>query len=437
MSGLSLRLINAFLLLLTFVFSIYILISGLADRLGQNIPSSDIALDYSQGILVAMGLLAAVYIVPFSAYSRDAIHFVATMKTLVVLVFSLFYEANYSFLDSYSYFDIGLKEVAFDTSAFAGGSGTEAIYSLTNILLTFLPASFHATKAVFSFFGLCGVIVFSFGICRLLKRKTQIPFLLVGLWPSVLFWTSIVGKDPIVFLGIALMFYALVTIYEFVLDQHPVNLVGVLAGVAGVLICFVIRPWLVYVFVGSGIFALFLKSKIFTKIAILSLAIPVLVATTPMMLDYFGTTGIDSALEVLDSNSRGWSEDGGSGQTQTTDLTNYRGIILFLPIAAPVALFAPLPFQVNNAFGLLAGIENLVLLWLFGTAIIAYRKAAIDYRSSAIFLWLLATIVGWAMLYGPISFQNLGTAVRFKVQILPYMLAFIVLSKSFAKRKEK
>jgi hypothetical protein len=41
-------------------------------------------------------------------------------------------------------------------------------------------------------------------------------------------------------------------------------------------------------------------------------------------------------------------------------------------------------------------------------------------------LWAVLLVVIWASLYGPISYQNLGAAVRFRLQVLPVELLILL-----------
>ena len=69
-----------------------------------------------------------------------------------------------------------------------------------------VPDSYHALKVSCSLLGLAGVYGF-FRAARIVQPDVSTNWLyLLGLFPSILFWSSILGKDPIVFFGLG--FYA-------------------------------------------------------------------------------------------------------------------------------------------------------------------------------------------------------------------------------------
>ena len=86
------------------------------------------------------------------------------------------------------------------------------------------------------------------------------------------------------------------------------------------------------------------------------------------------------------------------------------------------ALFRPLPGEVLNPFGWLAGFENAVLLALCGRAVLRTRFRELR---DPIVLWAVSFVIVWAIVYGFASYQNLGTAVRFKLQVLPILLGLL------------
>jgi hypothetical protein len=87
------------------------------------------------------------------------------------------------------------------------------------------------------------------------------------------------------------------------------------------------------------------------------------------------------------------------------------------------ALFRPLPGEIMNPFGILAGLENLTLLVLFIFSIRQFgKKLVLDKNHLLVLLILLI----WSGIYGFISFQNLGSGVRFRLQAMPFLIYFIV-----------
>jgi hypothetical protein len=82
-------------------------------------------------------------------------------------------------------------------------------------------------------------------------------------------------------------------------------------------------------------------------------------------------------------------------------------------------LFRPLPLEVLNPFGLLAGLENAFILTLF---VVGLMRHGLGWFRQPILLWALITLLVWAAAYGFASYQNLGSAFRFRVQVAPILL---------------
>ena len=94
-------------------------------------------------------------------------------------------------------------------------------------------------------------------------------------------------------------------------------------------------------------------------------------------------------------------------------------MITFMPIGAFTALFRPLPFEIMNPFGILAGLENAFILTLL---VIGLMRCGFGWMRQPILLWAATTLLIWGAVYGFASYQNLGTAFRFKVQVVPILL---------------
>ena len=96
--------------------------------------------------------------------------------------------------------------------------------------------------------------------------------------------------------------------------------------------------------------------------------------------------------------------------------------ILRRPESVFIAYFRPLPGDVSNLFGWLAGFENLILLLVCIWAVCCFR---VRYLSNDLFLWAVALLLSWGLAYSVVAYKDLGTAVRFKPQILPILLGIV------------
>jgi len=87
-------------------------------------------------------------------------------------------------------------------------------------------------------------------------------------------------------------------------------------------------------------------------------------------------------------------------------------------------LFRPLPFEVRNAFSAMAALENCFLLFL---VLVAMKRMEWEYLRHPMVLWSIFYSLVWAALYGAILLANFGTGVRYKLQVLPFMVMALFL----------
>lgn len=383
--------------------------------LGHNIPQEDLATDYVIALFwaVVLGISILAWPVPFR--DRRRLVWVWLAKSVVTLGFMLLYEANYTTMDAYWYFDAS-RQSAFVWEGFKVGAGTQNILNLAWLQQRVIP-SYHALKVSFAMVGLAGIYVFYRAATVFLQYEDSRVFYALALFPSMLFWSSILGKEPVVFLGIALYVHGLVAWYRL----KGIGNLGVLA--LGVLVTVFIRLWLGPILLFPLVILAFRsRRRIAPKLVFIVLtAVAFLFFSNQLMHEY----NIDNTRDVIattDSASRSWAT-GGSGQETQVEFTSFGQMFAFMPLGAFTALFRPLPGEIMNPFGLLAGLENSVLLALLWQAI---RRTRWQELRQPLVLWAIVTVVTWASVYGYISYQNLGTAVRYRFQILAPLVGLLL-----------
>jgi len=103
----------------------------------------------------------------------------------------------------------------------------------------------------------------------------------------------------------------------------------------------------------------------------------------------------------------------------SVSFTSIGSMLAFVPTGLFTALFRPLPLEVPNIFDLFAGIENAVLLALI---VVGILRRGLGWLRESILLWAFVTLIVWGAVYGFASYQNLGTAFRFRAQVTPILL---------------
>jgi len=394
------------------------LASGAPAYLGTYIPQSDLMTDYAFGVILAVMCYAIIMFCPVDFSDRIGLMTVWSIKIMVALGFMLYYEEFYPFLDAYSYFALP-RAPGFSWEGFVIGDGTANTYNLIWLYYRVFPDSFHALKVFSGFVGLWAVYLFYRAGLIVLGRKDLRLLYLLALFPSILFWSSTIGKEPVVLFAIGLYVYGAVAWYE---RGHLSALVLLSLGIA---LSVLVRIWL-----GPILLAPLLITTLFERHGIakrwvwITLAVGAFAFILALVREQFAIETIRDLLETIDATSK--SQDfGGSSQEVAADLTQPGQFIEALPLAMFTALFRPLPGEVANVFGFIAGIENFALLTLLGIA--ASRIRVADLRDPVI-VWALLFILAWTAAYAFafISYQNLGTAVRYRVQILPVLLGMLL-----------
>jgi len=204
---------------------------------GANIPAPDLARDYAIGVVWALLLGASILAWPVSRGDRRALLGIWGVKCVVALGLMLPYEANYWTLDAYDYFDFP-RNMLYGWQSFGFGMGTDNVMALSWLHQQLLPASYHALKMSCAMLGLLAVYLFYRAAQLYMGRADRRVLYVLAFVPSSLFWSSILGKDPIVLLGVALYTYGFVAWYR----ARQLRYVAVL--LFGVLLAAAMRLWL-------------------------------------------------------------------------------------------------------------------------------------------------------------------------------------------------
>jgi hypothetical protein len=409
----SISAINSWMLLSICIAAVLLLLTNSIVILGKNIPQDNIVTDYLIGVIWAVMFGIVILLLP--THDRAAIFSVWLAKIFVTLVAMLFYEANYG-LDSYYYFSAP-RDSNFEWTGFSIGSGSANITNLVWLCYKVMPQSFHALKVTFAMVGLVAIYVFYRAAVMFLEEENIRVLYAIGFFPSILFWSSIFGKDPIALLGISFYTYGVVGWYK----SQRLRYLWILGF--GILLATFIRSWLgIILLAPMALLTVRSVRGILPKIVLTVLISSALLLAWGALQQQFGLESYEDTLETLDTQSRSWSK-GGAGQEVTADFTQGNQAIAFLPLGIFTALFRPLPGEILNPFGLLAGLENFWLLLQLWQAIKVTRWKDLN---TPLIQWAVLFVLIWGSAYGFVSYQNLGTAVRFKLQILPVLLGLLL-----------
>ena len=386
--------------------------------LGHRIPAHDLPADYLIALFWAIALGVAIWIIPFFEEDRASLILLWVTRVFVALILMLPYESHYS-LDSFSYFSYGIG-VPMPVSK--GRGGTSVMFNLVRLHESILPslASYHATKLSFAMAGLGGVYIFYRAAVMFLGRSDRRILFILGFTPSLLFWGSILGKDPLTMLGVAIYSFGVIGICK---RRRSFYLVWVLAGIS---LAAAIRIWMAPIMAIPLIIVVWhLIPSRATGVLLVAACVLVMLAEIRKIEQMVNLVQAASAAELIEQISRRGQgfERGGSATGTKLAVGGLGELIRFAPYGIFSALFRPMPGEVLNAFGIMAGLENFVILVLAARAVARIRRS--DLHEIAV-AWAISFLLFWALFYGFISSHNMGTAVRYRVQILPLEILLLL-----------
>tara|TARA_B110000008_G_C16912295_1_gene541221 strand:- start:112 stop:1449 length:1338 start_codon:yes stop_codon:yes gene_type:complete len=369
-------------------------------------------------ILGIFCFLIFTFIVLFGKNKKLAIIWI--VKGLIVTQFvMILYESNYS-LDAFHYanqaIDKSAKYIVF------GGRGSDNVAYINYLFTNVLGDSYYSLKMASSFFGFIGLVFFYKAYVHImnvngLKVNPRYIYILF-FFPSILFWSSILGKDPFNTFFVGMFVYGFV---KYLYEKRFKYILFVVFAMVGV---FFIRAWWPIIM----LITIFLWTIKLNKISNMLLAIigfVILLFVFDIFLSSIGIGSTSDIFHMVNSISVGFSR-GDSAISVNVPSNAYEYFLYFIPNLF-TTLFRPMPWDVNNLFMLISSFENIILFYFSYFYIFKEWRIIINNR----YLKFLTLIVfSWSLLYVLISPYNLGGAVRFKLQVLPLILIIIFSTKT-------
>jgi hypothetical protein len=393
------------------------------DHAGVNVPTDDVFLDYAKGIAWSVVLGVTLFLWPVSLRDRLMLLAMWGIRCVVMLGVMLPYEEHYTGLDCWGYF-IGAHSVGTDFFPALIKGGSDFVISLGSLYLSVAPDSYHAMKVTFGYGGLGAIYLLYRAAAGLTGADRPWMFWALGLYPSVLFWSSILGKDPVVLLGISIHIWALVRVLCYGRHAH------LLTAIFGLALASIVRVWMGPIMLIPALLLFALKIRhIGWRVVTVSTVIVmlgVLAPATASRLDVDPTTDLFASTQTF---TRGWDK-ANSAMHPDVELNSLTDLILFTPQSFFAAYFRPLPGDLPHLFGWIAGCEDLVLLFL---SIFALFKVRRHHWRNHFFLWGATLLLTWGLAYSLVTYKDLGTAVRFRLQIMPVLLGMVwfLISRPF------
>lgn len=304
----------------------------------------------------------------------------------------------------------------------SGGEGTEFMRAFNYIPANMMGMSFLSNTMFYSLLGFMGITFFFLIAARTIPYNKIINgyvlFPLIFFLPNLHFWSAGVGKDTILFLCIGMFVYGLMKPFK----RIPLIVIAGLLAMA-------IRPHiLLFLMVGFGLAYVFGgKVSPVQRFLFSAVMIGVGIAILPSVMEFAKIE--EASAEGFDKFATGKAAVLSRASTGSAiDISSYP-----FPLKILTFWFRPFFFDARNVNGLLASMENLVLVIVFVKAmrtspLLAFKAAPFVVKGLVIFL-----IVG--TLAFSQSLGNVGIMIRMRNMFLPGMIIYLMWIFSYQQQR--
>ncbi len=291
--------------------------------------------------------------------------------------------------------------------------GTRFVESFTGLFVYWLGFGEFPTYLVFNMIGLAGLLILAALILDVWPASTglvsSVPYAIVFL-PGLSFWSASIGKDALAFFAVCL------AAFSFMEIGHRKLLFA-----TAVVVMFAVRPHVASVMLIAAAIAL-VTSKGVGPLARVAALAGVGIATAlvlPVTIRYTGlgdAVTFQSAADYIEMR-QGVNMEGGGG----IDISS-----MSVPAQMFTYLFRPLFFDAPGTMGIIASLENTLLLGLVLILIprglfVVWREHSPAIRYNAVYAFL-------GLIIFATTTANLGLALRQKTMILPSIFILSALA---------
>lgn len=303
--------------------------------------------------------------------------------------------------------------------------GTDVIRLLTGLVYFVTGETMYGISILWAWFGLLGMLFFYKAfITAFPGGHRRIYMYLIFLYPSMLLWTSSLGKDAAMVMLLGMGAYGVARL------QQRIELIGAFWLGLGLFGMLMIRPHIAALFaLSAGLASLFrpIRAGMMTPLlrlagVLLFAAVAAVVVSTAadyIRLESLATEDVLSFIEY----EQGQSQRGGSAFEQVSLRSNP---VVFL-VNIPTIFFRPYPWEALSAnrstFALIASLEGLGLFLLFVFRWHSVRTAVATMLRNSYVMFALAYIVVFVFIFSAVA--NFGIIARQRSSLFPFVFMLI------------
>jgi hypothetical protein len=294
-----------------------------------------------------------------------------------------------------------------------------------------------------------GGSIFFYKAYVLYYGRTSKPLrLLLFFSPSLLYWSSIHGKDPLTFFALGLGFWGTA---EF---GKRGSRKGYLTCLLAALCLFLIRPHIACVYLGALSMVFIVRSlsarrALATRLASISCLVLALLAANFAVHDYLQDLASSPEAILERVSTQHAALDTGNTALEVPSLVGWEAIAAYLPYGAATVMFRPFPWESGGVFFRLTSLEQLVLTAAEMTFIVFLLLGFLKHSTrgkrlsvpraptDVLTVFVAAYWIGFVLLFTYMA-GNLGTLAREKIQLAPFIWcgAFAVAARYRDVRKQ-
>lgn len=348
-----------------------------------------------------------------------------TLPKLTFSIFLLVYHIGTTIL-AYSYAQNHIADSAlyyYDYWHFAGkpwwSLSTVFVIHLTLFLKDFLGASYLDCFLIYQTIGFWGIMILM-RIFEEIHQKLLMPDSTFSKYllclPTIQYWTSAIGKDSILFFAMALCMWSALRF-----SNRSIRFC------IAIFVMVLVRAHIAVVVVASLVIAatFYRGFRLGRRVALLIPAIGALVGLGVVVQSSIGINLSDAGSIATFLEERTVVVAGAAGNTSLT------GDSFFVRLVS--LLFRPMFYDARNFLGIIASVENLLLLSLFIYGIIRWREVVELYRKIFFIRFALVVTLALILLLALVNY-NVGLGLRQRAMFLPPLLSILVAVWAYRER---
>lgn len=378
------------------------LLQGEVVRVGEEFILRPNYLPYYLLLAVAgMCVFFEIFVLPVKFYRFVIIFFAYKLPLSFCMLYLL--------LDRYGTGDIKIYFWnLFSDGFFVSNSGVTV--QVNRFLFSFLPVSLLGLSVIMAFVGMLGYVIL-FGLFGGVARDSFQFLCVVFLIPTVGLMSGFIGRDSYNILALSCFYYCF---YKLSVSSKKVLWIILVTFFALVLFWF--RKYIGLMAIFSVGLCLITKKMPFWVVALTSVAV-FFVLSFPYIIGFLGLMINPSLFKLgLSYGLRGAYAGG------THMLEPWPGILKVFQV------FRPFPWEAENLPGLLAGFENLVILFFIVYRLFFIKKSIL--LSYADTLWVRLVFIFSVLYWTVFSFSaNVGDLTRRRIYFIPMVLALLLEAK--------